>query len=201
MSSRIPRIIGLAGVAGSGKSTIAAYLVSMGFTPLSYAAPGKALVHVKRAIEGPNGLAELHGLLPRSDATRHALQTILHEEAKGKYGDDVWIRAMESEIVRVAKAGVASVVIDDVRFPLEVEQIRSVGGCVFRLQRDASGLSGEQAEHASERGVRDLQGVVDLDNNRPAVETVHVLLGALGITPRPELVSPPLAETEEVASD
>lgn len=78
----------------------------------------------------------------------------------------VWIRATLRE---AAAATCAMVIIDDVRFPNEVEAIQQAGGKVVRLLRKAEN---HVDRHESERALDDYQGFdLHLDNRNHDVDT------------------------------
>lgn len=133
--SRHRQIIGLAGVAGSGKSTAATILVeTFGFVRLRFAGPIKAMMKCLGLSD-----AEVDGHLKESPCKilggktpRHAMQTLGTEWGRQMISDSLWLD--------IVKAGIASidpgsVVIDDVRFDNEACAIRDVGGILIRIAR------------------------------------------------------------------
>lgn len=144
--------IGIHGKAGSGKDTLADYLVAKhGFTKVSFAdgvrkglaaATGDAKF-LDNSQEAKQEVCEALG-----ETRRKALQTygLLMRD---KFGADVWIRcAMRC----MERSGNTKFVISDVRFQNEAEAIIKSGGMIIRLERPNNGyaLQGEEAEHASE---------------------------------------------------
>lgn len=169
-----PVIVGLTGLAGSGKSTIARELVTVHrAVPCSFATWFKV-----PAVAWGAPIREVFGPEPKSPDTRHALQVMGTEEGRDKHGEDFWIRHAEADLYRLARAGVELVVYDDVRFPNECDWILGLGGHVFRLMRDGAGLTGDAALHPSEAHIGDLKAV-NIDNNRPADEVRRVIASLL----------------------
>lgn len=139
-------IIGIIGLAGSGKNTAGDYLVSKGFKQDSFAAP---LKDVTSAIFGwPRHLLEGDTKVSRDfreqidpywsvkfgyDVTpRHILQFIGTEVMRNSLHPDIWIDSMEKRII----SNGCDMVITDVRFPNEVEFIKSLNfGKIIRITR------------------------------------------------------------------
>lgn len=137
------QVVGLTGWAGSGKSTVAEYLVKEhGFTRLSFAAPLKKMLRTLNPIMGLNPLAH-------SEATRViTLEQVFNNSAildethlkASKYGDeyrrllqvlgtdciravapDFWVNAAMKQMVHES----GRYVFDDCRFPNEAEAIET----------------------------------------------------------------------------
>lgn len=151
-------IIGIAGHRGSGKSAAAAILVQRGFVRQRFAQPLKDMLksvgltdeHVDGSLkEAPCEL--LGGATPR-----HAMQTLGTEWGRELLHPDLWI------ILWRARARTTPfVVVDDVRFPNEVEAIRAEGGTVWRIKRP--GCIGDG--HVSESYISDLAVDREIDNS------------------------------------
>lgn len=139
-------LIGLAGEKGSGKSTIASYLVrNYNFVELSYAAPLKEMLAVlgfsKRALYGPSeAREEVHPLLGFS--ARKAAQTLGTEWGRA-LNPDLWGLLLEERAQKLLDRG-RRVVVSDVRFGNEMQRIRDLGGVVWRVKRHE--LSGDLHE-------------------------------------------------------
>lgn len=141
------RVVGLSGLAGSGKSTAASFLQSQGYTLVKFAGP---LKDAMRAI----GLTDYHiegdgkekpCTLLQGKTPRHAMQTIGTDWGRDLIGPHFWVGLWEARANEVLDAG-GLVVADDVRFPNEAEAIRKLGGRVVRLV----GRGGISGGHASE---------------------------------------------------
>lgn len=143
----LPKFVAFTGLAQSGKTTCAKWLVDkFGFGLLSFAAPLKRMlatlvtVHDKEAT--PDVLC--------GKTVRHAMQTLGTEWGRQLIGPDIWIRAAQAEYERVRLAGVPGVTCDDVRFDNEAELVQKLGGIVIELERPGQA----RMAHVSERGVR-----------------------------------------------
>jgi hypothetical protein len=147
-------IVAISGLAGSGKDALADFLIaSHGFHRLALADPLKHFCQrvfgfSDGQLWGPS--ARRSECAPGSTVTaRLALQTL---------GTD-WGRALDEDIwarmgVRMALEKVSEgkrVVVPDVRFSNELGHLRDAGAYCVRVRRRGSGLTGREAEHASER--------------------------------------------------
>lgn len=164
------KIVGLMGVAGSGKDTVGDMLVIRhGFVKIALADP------MKRALAewfgwgtdrlwGPSEKRNEPDPVFGGLSARRALQFLGTEIGRELYRD-VWIdcalrtiatltpRLSHYEKERGIVVGGAlcnGYAISDVRFANEVEAIQSVGGKVIRIRRPSAGLTDEAAKHLSE---------------------------------------------------
>jgi hypothetical protein len=139
-------IIGICGWIGSGKDTVADYLVnSHGFRRDSFASNLKDAVSTifgwdRELVEGRT--KESREWREQPDqwwserlgmpiTPRHVLQQWGTEVCRGGFHDDIWIASLENKI-RQRKD---NVVISDCRFPNEIAAIKNAGGKVFWVQR------------------------------------------------------------------
>lgn len=151
-----PVVIGLAGLAGSGKSTVAELLERRGFVRLRFAGPLKGMFRallsgavvpadrIERMIEGDLkevGLPELGGKSPR-----HAMQSLGNEWGRDCMDADFWVRMAKVEMLDQLRQG-RSVVFEDVRYFNEAQMIRDHAGQVWRIE----GRGGLPGAHASEQ--------------------------------------------------
>ena len=148
-----PLLIGLAGPAGSGKSTIANAIVrKLDHAGIySFAAPLKAALKAMGLTD-----AQLYGdekdvpcALLGGKTPRHAMKTLGTEWGRGMIDDDFWVRSAMLRADSPRAAGM-SIVFDDVRFDNEAAAIIARGGTVFELRRPGVKAS---SEHASEAGL------------------------------------------------
>lgn len=142
-------IIGICGLIGSGKDTIADYLVAEhGFSRLSFASALKDAVSVvfdwdRELLEGRT--AEARAWREQVDpwwaerldkpklTPRWVLQYWGTEVLRNNFHDDIWIATVENRLRKTT----SNVVITDCRFPNEVKAIRSQAGQVIRVSRGA----------------------------------------------------------------
>lgn len=145
MSNKI--IVGVCGFQGSGKDTVADYLVNVhGFRRISFAGTLKDAVSAifgwdRELLEGrtkesrdwrekvdkwwANKLNMPH-LTPR-----WVLQYWGTEVARKAFHDNIWIHSVEYKLSTISD----NVVISDVRFPNEIKSIKDAGGMVIRTHR------------------------------------------------------------------
>ena len=140
-------IIGVSGFIGSGKDTIADYLITFkGFKRLSYAGPLKDAVSAifgweRDLLEGTTKYSrewrdqvdpwwaerlEIKHLTPR-----WILQQWGTEVGRRAFHDDIWIASIEHKLLTVKD----DIVISDCRFPNELASIKRAGGTTIRVLR------------------------------------------------------------------
>mgnify|MGYP003336617958 CR=1 FL=1 len=139
-------IIGITGLIGSGKDTVADYLCTVhGFKRMSFAASLKDAVSVvfgwdRELLEGRTQESREWRELPdawwserlgQSITPRHILQYWGTEVCRRSFHDDIWIASLENKL-RNSKD---HVVISDCRFPNEIKSIKRAGGLVVRVVR------------------------------------------------------------------
>ena len=172
-------LIALAGLAGSGKTTAADYLVKAhGFTCISFAGPIKsmlrilgltALEDIEEAIEGGGKEKPNHLLCGKSP--RFAMQTLGTEWGRGMIGPDLWVNIWTKR-ARIKLDHNRRIVADDCRFDNSAAAVRELGGTIIRIQ----GRGGVPGGHQSESGL-----VVDatIVMNVGTVADLHRKLDAL----------------------
>jgi hypothetical protein len=138
-------IIGLVGPIGCGKDTVADILLGKGYEPVAFANPLKDVVSVifgwrRDLLEGDTDESRI--FREQEDpwwskkfgypvTPRKMLQLMGTEAGRDVFHPDIWIHSLEKQI-----SGVTDVVITDVRFPNEVEFVRSRGGKIVRISRE-----------------------------------------------------------------
>lgn len=151
------KIIGFAGRAGSGKSTCAEYLESLGFKKVAYADKLKQAVSVIFDIP----MSTLTGDLEVKSQVdpfwgmsyRQILQKFGTEAFRKTFGPDIWEKALWREYDHPKQRPLPGLVIEDVRFPNESEAILQRGGLVIEVCRSrcAPEKSFWRRDHASEK--------------------------------------------------
>lgn len=140
-------IVGIAGFIGSGKDTIADYLITFkGFRRMSYAEPLKDAVSAifgwdRELLEGTTKYSRewrdtvdewwakrlnIPNLTPRV-----VLQQWGTEVGRRAFHDDIWIASIENKLRSVKD----NIVISDCRFPNELRSIKNAGGITLRVSR------------------------------------------------------------------
>jgi len=142
-------IIGVCGLIGSGKDTIADYLVNIhGFRRDSFANSLKDAVSAvfgwdREMLEGRSRHSRewreqvdawwAHRLGIPHLTPRWILQHWGTDVIRNAFHDDIWIASLENKL----RSTTDDVVISDCRFPNEIEAIRAQGGSVIRVVRGA----------------------------------------------------------------
>lgn len=140
-------IVGIAGFIGSGKDTIADYLITFkGFRRMSYAGPLKDAISAifgwdRDLLEGNTKYSrewrdkidpwwaerlDIKHLTPR-----WVLQQWGTEVGRRAFHDDIWIASVENKLRTLQD----NIVISDCRFPNELNSIKRAGGITIRVSR------------------------------------------------------------------
>jgi hypothetical protein len=175
-------IIGITGAIGSGKDTIADYLVKHhGFTRLAFASKVKDVAHVvfgwdRDLLEGltkesrawREEVDPYWGLSPRA-----ALQCIGTEMFRTYIHKDTWVKSV---VRQIQAAPEKNYVITDCRFTNEVDAIKGLGGTIVAVSRGAEPAWAAEARagapcpptiHATDWNIFALQPLADvqIDNS------------------------------------
>ncbi|WP_421365932.1 deoxynucleotide monophosphate kinase [Agrobacterium tumefaciens] len=146
----LPPVIALTGLAGSGKSTASKYLVEKhGYKLVKFAGPLKDMLRAiglsEAQIEGE--LKETSCEWLQGKTPRHAMQTLGTQWGRDCIGLAFWIELWVRRVNLIIAKG-ARVVADDCRFPNEADEVRKLGGVVWRIV----GRGGIAGAHESEAG-------------------------------------------------
>lgn len=152
-------LIGITGKIGSGKTTVAQYLIKKGFVEYSMAGPLKKIGEIfhfthtqlygtqeqKLEINEYWGVSGRHFLQKfGTEICRNALPQAIPEM---KTAGTVWVRLFEIER---AKNPTVNYVVSDIRFLDEAECIKKLGGTVIRIERTDSKKDETYNRHVSE---------------------------------------------------
>lgn len=153
---KLPKLIAIYSPAPqSGKSTIANYLVDKyGYTKVPFAS---ILKEMARPIFTSLGYTfqDIYGfettqkevMLPVIGTTpRRIYQTLGTEWGRNMINADLWIKLWEARAKQHEL-----VVVDDMRFPNEMEKVKEMGGICLKIVRN--GVDGFSMEHSSEGGL------------------------------------------------
>jgi hypothetical protein len=130
-------VIGVTGLAGSGKTEVAKHLRDKyGFARIRFTDPLKKMMRAlgltTRHVDGD--LKEKPCALLDGQTPRWAMQTIGTEWGRKLISENIWVKAWEKTARKALKKG-TSVVADDVRFQNEVDAIYALGGVMIRVDR------------------------------------------------------------------
>jgi len=181
-----PRIIAIAGRAGSGKTTCAKWLVERhGAVEFSFAEPLKRLAQDVFGFSDAQVFgtqAEKEAVDPRwGISPREALIRLGHA-ARERLGRDVWLNAC---LAKIRDSGAKIAVISDVRYPNEATAMKNGGALVVRLACPDS-VSNVDPNAPSEAGVDEIDpNDVHLELNIPRSPCATALLSAFieGVRP------------------
>jgi hypothetical protein len=152
--SRITNIIGIAGYAGSGKSTVAELLIrEHGFERLKFADGLKDMLRALGLSDGwiEGDLKETPSPLFLGHTPRHAMQTLGTEWGRQCIGEDFWVNYWTMRVKgRLASSMTSKIVVDDVRYPNELAAVQRFSGRLWWVSRPGVRPS---SMHSSEHGL------------------------------------------------
>jgi len=150
-------IIGLTGLAGTGKDTAAEYFIEQGYAPWAFAAP------IRNALIYGFGLSEEYfddRVLKETviedigKSPRELMQLFGTDFARNMLGNDIWVKVnghiLNQFFIAPENADVVGLVLTDVRFDNEAEYIKSKGGIIVEITRPNTSAV---ANHVSEQGI------------------------------------------------
>ncbi len=148
-------IIGITGVARSGKDTLAEYLVANhGYKRVAFADSIREVVShltgltVAELTDGPLKEEPIEWMGGKSP--RQLMQTLGTEWGREMVDPNLWLNIAANRIREARRQGFAGVVIPDVRFDNEAEFVRERLGSVVRVVRPGAAAV---SAHESEQGV------------------------------------------------
>ncbi len=188
-------LVGLTGLARSGKDTVGEYLETKGFQRKSFAAPMKIITReidpivTTREYEYSGGFQIPYRLSDafadgfsedeikaRYPEYRRFLQRLGTEAFRG-FDEQFWINWLFNELDATDPTP-AHACITDARFPNEVDKIRERGGVMWRIERDGVDTSDL---HASEAFIQELDVDVTILNNGTLSDLYRTVDSLLGV--------------------
>lgn len=167
------KLLGLTGLAGSGKDAVAKHLFCKhGWSRTAFADPLKqAATHIFGLSindfydrEKKEQVNDYWNISPRE-----MLQYLGTEAVRGTFGEDVWVRRWHLSYTIIKDTD--NVVVTDVRTPTEADWLRRQGGKIVEVRRPGAGLSGASGRHVSESGLTAewIDGVIHNDRGLEAL--------------------------------
>lgn len=160
------KIIGIAGVKGSGKSESVKVLESVGYVEVKMAGALKGMTNFyleylglseKERFDRIEGhLKEIPDSAFLGKTSRQFQQWLGTDFGRKLVGESIWTNAFAKRALSLPM-----VACSDVRFPNELELIHSLGGKVYRIERETE--FNEFSLHESEKYIPtlDVDGVID----------------------------------------
>ena len=138
------KLIGIAGRAGAGKTTIAKHLKEKhGYTRWSFADPLKEMLINSGMITYDEAYTE------KTPQSRWLMQKIGTDIFRKQVHPLYWVNKMRDSIEDTWEKVSIPIVLDDIRFPEEAEMVRSLGGKLIMVKR-TDHLDPTAGEHESE---------------------------------------------------
>ena len=189
-------IIGLTGLAQSGKSSVARQLQQKNnCSIIPFAGTLKSMLQlIGLSQEQLYGVEkEIPSELLCGQSPRHAMRTLGTEWGRDCISPEIWINDWERKVIAAHKT--QNVVCDDLRFPNECQKIKSLGGITIRIRRP--GTEDTSCNHPSETSVLSLpvdHEVYNIEGNYYAAydEVTRILAGTDRV-----IRSPLVVENEE----
>lgn len=176
-------IIGLFGLSGTGKDTIAKYMTSkLGYTKISFAHILKDVVSAlfsweRELLEGDTKESRIFRdtrdnwwseKLHKEITPRLMLQQIGTELFRNHFDNNIWIYAIERQLLKYDR-----IVITDIRFLNEYQMIRSLNGITIKVVRDnRNKLNTSTSMHSSENNIDKFNYDFEIINNQ-TIEDLH----------------------------
>lgn len=171
-------LIGITGKARSGKDTVAKLIEDYGFTQIAYADPLKTAASVIFGVDISNFYEDdkKEAFNPFWGMThRKMLQTLGTEACRKGIDQDIWLKRAELTFAEIGN----DIVISDVRFDNEAEQIRRLGGTILHVVSGReSTLDQQDQKHASEAGVT-YKSADRIVNNRGTLEELPTVVASV----------------------
>lgn len=186
------RIVALAGLKGSGKSTVAKLFELNGYHRMAFADPVKKAVHGVAGIEDPILIdltpKEALGTVLGYSSLRKAYQTLGTEWGRDTIDEGIWVKKINSRLLYISSylstlraanvevPEVVNIVIDDLRFPdTELEWLQSIGATVVFVD----GRDSFKDNHRSETGIARIRKASDYFISNTKELSFHTLVATL----------------------
>ena len=175
-------IIGLCGLAGTGKDTVRAMLQDLGYTGFALADPIRSTL---RDLLLSNGISDEYidnrelkeSTIPELGVSyRHMAQTLGTDWARNCLGEDFWVRLAGAFLYDQIEQGGTHFCVSDIRFENEAQWVRSMGGVIWRIERNQAA---PVRAHISEAAATAIASDTVIDNNGSVGDLHRAVTAAL----------------------
>jgi ABC-type glutathione transport system ATPase component len=161
------RVIGIAGVSGSGKDVVASILVEeFEFTRIAFADSLKETIRDIFEMDDRQLWGEMRNIVDaRFDRMPREVFQIFGDTCRSIW-PEIWIKKWERKATEFLSDG-KSVVCSDMRTRAEVNTLKSLGAENWLITRNESGAPGELCNHKTEREITSTPELFDrvIENN------------------------------------
>ena len=150
-------LIGLVGMAGSGKDTVADSLKDYGWEKFAFAKALKDMCIEFLGLSYDDAYTQ-EGKMKFNDfwgmTNREILQKVGTDAFRNGFHPDTWVKIAELHIQKLLNEG-KKIIVTDCRFDNEAALIEKLGGIVMKVERTGyeNNLTSSEKTHASEKGV------------------------------------------------
>lgn len=182
-----PTLIGLSGLAGSGKDTAATALLANGYACMAFADPMRSMLRELLLHSVGDDSYMVYRKLKEQEIAgigvsyRHLAQTLGTEWGRA-IAPDFWIRIAEATMnfrLRMSGNQPMRFVVSDVRFANEAAWIRERGGVIWRIERASAN---PVRHHVSEQELYQFDADETLHNNGNIQDLYNLVSRMLGKT-------------------
>jgi len=167
---QLPKIVGLAGRAYAGKTTVAKHLVEhYGYTRLAFADALKTML----ITAGMCTHDECYSV--KTEQSRWLLQKVGTEIFRKQVHADFWVQRTAAAVIELLKAG-KRIVIDDIRFPNEARLVKSYMGAAVLVKLERVNADGTPFVDAQAGGEHDSERLID------TIEADYIITAVSGNT-------------------
>ncbi len=180
------RLVGLVGMAGSGKDTLADSLAPDGWVKVAFADALKEICInylgcTHDDLYTQEGKMRFNKLWGRTN--RAILQQVGTEAMRDGFDKNVWVKILGLRVKKLLDEG-RKVIVTDCRFDNEAQSVIDMGGVVVKIVRDSQGenLSSAEQSHSSEKTLSQNLISCVIDNNGTVEELHDKFMGFIGKT-------------------